>query len=161
MGRFGGIKDAKMSLGGVYFLPGNYLVRVDAVKTGETRKKDEFFVVECTVLFSDNPERKKGSSVSWMTLNSFDSYLGHIKHFISVAQELEPDEVDEAGVEMVVSDDNPCMGIILRVQAVNVLTRAKTDFTKVTFRWPEPEDFVSIGYNADGTPKKAAEQKSA
>ena len=156
MGRFGGIKDAKVSLGGVYFLPGNYLVRVDSVKTGSTRKNDNFFVVETTILESDNPERKKGSSVSWMTLESFDSYLGHIKHFVSVAQQCEEDEVDEAGVEMVVSDENPCRDIVLVVKANNVPTRAGGVFTKVQFAWPTAADFARVGYTADGVLKKTA-----
>jgi len=154
MGKYAGVGGAKFNEGGVFFEPGNYLVRVDAVKEGQTRKKQGFFVVETTILESDNPERKRGSGCSWMSLEEWDNHLGNVNHFVSVAQQCEPEEVDEEGVEMVISDENPCAGVVLKVKATNVPTRAGGTFTKVKFMWPEAEDFERIGYSADGTPKK-------
>jgi hypothetical protein len=139
MGMFAGIKESKTQEGGVYFLPGLYVVRIDKVKVGETRKEEQFFVVETTILESDNPERRPGSSCSWMTLDRFDGFLGSVKSFVAVATDSDPDEVDEAGVEMLVSNANPLMGTILRVEALNIKTRSQRDFTKVTFKPATPE----------------------
>lgn len=162
MGRFGGVGDAKYNEGGVYFQPGRYLVRVDVVKTGESRKKVEFFVVECTILYSENPELKKGGSVSWMVMSDWDTYLGNIKHFVSVAQEVEMDEVDEEGVEMCVSDENPLAGTFLVAVAANVKTKKDADFTKVKWMQPEAEDFAAAGLDKTGKPlKKPAAAKEA
>jgi len=162
MGRFSGIKDAKWNPGGVYFEPGQFLVRVDTVKVIESRKKEEMFIVENTLLDSDHPKLKRGSSVSWVVLSSWDTYLGSIKHFVSVAQEIEMDDVDESGIEMVVSEDNPCSGTILKVEAKNVRKKDGGDFTKCVWSWPEPEDFAKIGLKPDGTKlDKPVEQKTA
>lgn len=140
MGLFTGIKDAKYSEGGIYFLPGNYLVRVDKAKVGKTRKDVPFFVTETTILESDNPERKRGSSCSWMCMGDKDAFLGNVKNFCAIATEIDDADVDEAGVELIVSEDNPLGGTILRVQATNIKTREGKDFTKVIWKMSTPEE---------------------
>lgn len=159
MGRFSGVKDASWNPGGVYFEPGIFLVRVDAVKCIESRKKEEMTIVETTILESDNPKLKRGSSCAWINMASWDTYLGNLKHFASIAGETEMDDVDEAGLELMVSEENPYGGIILCVKAMNVKKKNGEDFTKCVWSWPEKEDFERIGYNPDGTKKvKPAEQ---
>lgn len=140
MGRFNGISSAKFNEGGIYFLKGNYLIRVDKVKVGTTRMGIEFFVVECTILESDNPERKPKSSVSWLCMSDKDLYLANINHFCSIACDIPSEEVDEAGVELVVSEENPLAGTILRVQATDIKTRAGKDFTKVVWKQPTVQE---------------------
>lgn len=143
MGRFAGIKQAQYNEGGIYFLPGLYLVHVDRVKTGTTRKGIDFFVVESTIVESDNGERKPGSACAWMVTLDKDAALGNIKHFCSIATGCKLEEVDEAGVEMIVSDENPLRGTFLRVQAVTILTKEKKEFTKVTWRRYDGDEQVA------------------
>lgn len=161
MGRFSGVDKASWNPGGVYFEPGQFLVRIDAVKCIESRKKEEMTIVETTILESDCAKLKRGTSCAWINMASWDTYLGNLKHFASVAGECEMDEVDEAALEMMVSEDNPYGGTLLCVKAFTVPKKNGDPFTKCVFSWPEPADFERIGYNADGTPKKTAEQKSA
>jgi len=139
MGIFKGVEEATYNEGGIYFLDGTYLVKVDTVKVIETRKKDDAFIVEHTILWSDNSQRKKGTSVTWMTMKKFDSFLGNVKHFCSVASDTPIDEVTEEGIEMIVSDENPLSGTVLFVQATTVKTREGNDFTKVVYRHITPK----------------------
>lgn len=133
MGLFSGIKDAKVSRGGVYLEPGVYTARVEACKSGVTRKGAGFFVVEMTVLESNNPKFTKGSSVSWMVVLDKEPSLGNIKHFAAIATNTPEDEIDEAGIELIVSAENPLRGTILEISATNIKTKAGGDFTKVVF----------------------------
>lgn len=143
MGRFSGIENAQMSEGGVFFLPGNYLARIDTVKTKTSRKNDLLFIIETTILWSDVPERRRGSSCTQM-YKAGDAFLGNVKHFCSVANDCDPSEVDDAGVELVCGDENPLQGTILRLQAVNIKTKALNDFTKVIWKQVSAEDQVLL-----------------
>lgn len=132
-GLFSGIEQARTSEGGVYLTPGNYTLEIQAVKTGRTRQNRNFFVVEFNIIESDVPDRKAGMNASWMTMLDFDAALGNIKKFVAVAAGVEIADVDEPGVEAVVSESNPLKGTKIRCQAVNVKTQRGGDFTKVTF----------------------------
>jgi len=151
MGLFTGIEKANPSEGGVYIVPGNYTVEVQKVKTGKTRANRNFFVVECKVLESDVALRPRGIDVSWMVMLDQDSALGNIKQFCATATGSEMEDIDEAGVEAVVGDDNPLKGTKLQIQATNIVTKAGRDFTKV--RW---FPFVGEKKAASGTAARAA-----
>lgn len=136
MGVFGKIKDAKPSQGGVYILPGVYKVQVQACKAGQARDGRDFFVAELLVLESDNPDRPVGCSMSWMQMvdkRYEETALGNIKTFISVLTQTPSHEVDEAGVELIVSAANPCAGMMIKASAVNITTKKGDPFTKVTW----------------------------
>jgi len=133
MGLFAGIKEAQVTQGGVYIEPGLYTSRVEAVKTGKTRKGIPFFVVELTHLKSNNVNHPVGKNVSWMVMLNQDAALGNIKHFASVATETDEAEIDEAGIELIVSSENPLEGTLLNIDASNITTKAGTPFTKVRF----------------------------
>jgi hypothetical protein len=133
MGLFAGIKDAKVSQGGVYLKPGVFTTRIEACKSGKTRANVVFFVVELDILESNNSELPPGTRCSWMVTLDKEPALGNIKAFLAVATDSKEEEIDEAGVELVVSADNPLKDTIVRVSAVNIKTKAGTDFTKCTF----------------------------
>jgi hypothetical protein len=137
---FKDVKDAKYSEGGVFFQPGSYLVRVDKVKLGETRKGKGFLVVETTILESDCPGLKSGAFCSWMIMEEWDTYMGYVKHFASVANEIEMDDVDEEGCDLMVSEENPCGGTLLRCVGVNSPGDSGKDFTKVKWSVATPAD---------------------
>lgn len=134
MGIFSGIDKATPSEGGVYLLPGQYVVEIVKCKSGTTRKKLDFFLSELRVLQSSNPERPVGSLCTWFVGIMPDTgALGNIKRFLAIANDVEDADVDDAGAEMAVSDTNPLAGTLLRADAVNVKTRAGGDFTRVSW----------------------------
>lgn len=138
MGIFSGMKDAKKQVGGVYFKKGVYVVEVKAVKTGKTRKGVIFFVVECKILESDNPERTPGMSVSWMVTADKDAFLSNVRGFVAEATDVDFETVDEVDAEAVCATDNPLEGLIISAEAVDVPTKAGSNYTRVTWeRIPE------------------------
>lgn len=134
---FDGIEDAKVGQGGVYFLPGRYKVEVDKVFTMQSRKREDLFIAETTILESDNAERKPGTKCSWIVNFKHDAALGNIKGFIAACNGIDP--ADEAAVNAEVTEDvcefavdekeNPLAGSKLDLTAVQKKTRAGGDFT--------------------------------
>ncbi len=135
MGLFGKIKEAKSSGGGIFFLPGKYALECRANKTGNTREGRPFFVAEFTILESTNPERPVGTSVSLMVMldKYIETALGNVKGYVAALFDIPEAEVDEAGVESLVSAENPGAGMKVRAVASNTKTKAQKDFTKVEF----------------------------
>lgn len=136
MGLFDGIEDAQVGMGGVYFLPGKYLVKVLKCITLKSRKREDLFIAECEIVESDVPERKPGTRASWIVNFKQDAALGNIKGFIAAANGIDPSnedavnaEVDSGVCEYAVSNDNPMAGTYIRLVAVNKKTRSNTDFT--------------------------------
>jgi hypothetical protein len=137
MSLFRGVEDAQVGGGGIYFLPGLYEVEIEKVFTMRSRKDDDLFIVETKILKSDNPERKVGTSCSWVVNLKQDAALGNIKAFIGAANGIEGtekerlnEEITEAVCEFVCGEDNPLAGVRLGLQCTNILTKAKKDFTK-------------------------------
>lgn len=151
MGLFGGIKGQRGSQGGVYFLPGNYVVEIQRCKTGKTRKEIDFFVAECKIVESDNPERKPGSSASFMVTLDKDPALGNIADFMRMGMwlqgraagldDLPPEadgiELDEGDADEICGEDNPFVGMEMGLEAYNKPTKAGNDFTR--HKWLPPE----------------------
>ena len=136
MGMFDGIEGASSSKGGVYLLPGNYLLAVQAAKIGSSRNKGDFFVVEFEIVSSDNPERPVGSRVSWMTMKNNDAFLGNVKGFAQAALDMAEDDITAEDIEAMIDDEQPLVGVQVKAQATNIVTRAGKDFTKVF--WSSP-----------------------
>jgi len=133
MGKFSGIKEAKVSQGGVYLKPGVYKTKVVACKSGTTRAGVGFFVVELEALESNNPELPPGTICSWMVTLDKEPALGNIKSFLAVVNNISEKQIDEDGVDLVCSAANPLAGKVLKASAVNIKTKAGKDFTKVTW----------------------------
>jgi hypothetical protein len=136
MGLFSGIGEAQVGQGGVYFLPGEYVVEVVKCFTMRSRKREDLFIVECLIKESDNNERRAGSKASWVVNFKQDAALGNIKAFVAACSGISPsnqkavdEQVDEESCEYAVDDDNPLAGTMLRLSAVNKITRAGNDFT--------------------------------
>ncbi|KKM13359.1 hypothetical protein LCGC14_1716990, partial [marine sediment metagenome] len=70
------------------------------------------------------------SSMTWMcNLTKHDAAPGNVKAFLAALAGVDDTEIDVAGAEMAVSDQNPMQGMIIRLEASVIQTRAKTDFT--------------------------------
>jgi hypothetical protein len=140
MGLFDGIEQAQVGQGGIYFLPGNYVVEVLKCITLRSRKREDLFIAECLIHESDNPERRPGVKASWYVNFKNDAALGNIKGFVAAANGIDPGnqgevdkEVDAEVCEYVVSDQNPLAGTWLLLSCANTKTRSGADFT--LHRW--------------------------
>lgn len=144
MGLFKGVESAKASLGGNYLRPGNYKVRVDRVKEGESRKNGGFIAVEMTILeiidsATDRPH-VLGEQTTYMYMTKFDSFLGNWKAFVMGVTGCDESEVTEEESANIISDKQPFSGLICPLQTVNIVTRAGHDFTKAIWGQAEIEE---------------------
>jgi len=147
MGLFDNIKGQRGTRGDSYFVPGVYEVEINRVKTGKTRKGDDYYVVETNILHSNNSDLPEGASASWMVLFRHESALGNIADFCraaaySLAKQNGADpgvktyqdiEIDSNSAEQSAGEDNPFAGVRLKAEAYNIKTRAGGDFTKLSW----------------------------
>jgi len=150
MGIFKGIDKAEVTGGSQYFLPGKYKVKVDVVKLVQSRKSlADLFVVETTVIESNNIERPSGSRASQVIKMGEVMSLPNIKKFLGAAVGVDAtsasanDGIEKAFsdatgrrmsiedcAEYVVSAENPMGEIELRLECVEIETKRGTPFTK-------------------------------
>lgn len=135
---FEAIANAEVSFGGFYLEPGVYTVEVQRAFLKQGRNKDEFFIVEMTVIESNNPERPPGCSPSWVVKMSQDAAAGNVKAFMLAVSGVHPNDkeaVAESGfcadtVKEYTSEDNPLHGARVNVEVQIVKTKRDTDFSK-------------------------------
>lgn len=137
MGLFGriGEKGIKSNGGGVFFEPGKYALEVRAHKTGKTREGRSYFVCEFTILESSNPERPSGTGVSWMVMmdKNLETALGNIKGYVAALMDMSEEDVDEPGIEALISAANPGAGLKVRAVVSTVKKKNGDPFTKPVF----------------------------
>jgi hypothetical protein len=136
MGLFDGISEARVGGQNVYFLAGLYKIEVVKCFAMKSRKKEDLFIVECSILESTNDKRPAGTKASWVVNLKHDAALGNIKGFVAAANGIDPhdeetvnNEIAEKEVEYVVSDDNPLNGSILNLNCTDIETKAGNPFT--------------------------------
>lgn len=133
MGMFDKIKEASVTEGGQYVLPGMYRAQINYCKQKTTRKGIGMVAVELRVLESTNPDRPVGSDMSWVVTMDKDAAMGNVKQFIAAVMGIDPKEVDVPGAEMIFSEANPLKGKFIRISAFNKPTKEGKDFTRVWF----------------------------
>ncbi|MBL4769462.1 MAG: hypothetical protein JKY94_17450 [Rhodobacteraceae bacterium] len=152
MGIFDGIKGAKASNDSNYITPGDYYLQIDRVKEGETRAKVPFVVFEMTVLFvnkeaaNEDGQRvsnEAGESVSWLLMSGNDMFLPNLKTAIMALMGCAEADVDKESCEQLTSDKQPFAGMITRIKAREITTKAGNPFTKVSFHPAWKKDFVA------------------
>lgn len=132
MGAFSGIKNAKTTIGGIYFLDGKYRVKVLAVKSDKNRKGITYFVVECLILSSTCAERSVGMKVSWVVTADKDAFLGNVKQFAAECNDVDEESIDEADIDAMTDEkQNPAAGTIMDCTAATVPTKAGGKYTRV------------------------------
>ena len=91
MGVFGSfsVKNAKVSGGGVYLEPGNYVLEVEATKGILTRNKGPMLVFDFIVRESNNPKFGPGSRVNYTVLMSSDYGPGNAKEVLAASAGLD------------------------------------------------------------------------
>lgn len=138
MGLFGGIKDVKVSKGGIYLLPADdgstarYRLRVKVLKVMKTRKKEDQFIAEFHILESSQPKRPAGSDASWLAnLTRHEAALGNVKGLLAALFNMQEDEIDEAGADAAVDEkEQPCVGMEVICEAFNKPTKEGKPFTR-------------------------------
>lgn len=140
MGMFSGISTAKATSRSGYFSPGVYLCEIAAIKFRRSDRpgKGPYFVVECLVKESNRPDTQPGETRSWsLTFRADDPMaLGDMKAFfvaLSGATEAEVSPFVEALAEAAIGDENPCRGLLVRLEAFERDTKAGGQFT--VHRW--------------------------
>lgn len=102
MGTFDGIGKAQAKRDGNYIQPGNYICRIDRVKTDKNRSDGVFVAAEMTVVhvISEEPGSKAhvvGESMSRLFCDygpGKDYFLPEVKAFFQVAMGCTADEID-------------------------------------------------------------------
>lgn len=161
MGLFSSVEQADVTGGGVYFLPGEYVVEIDKVKTVRSQRNNkDYWIVETTILESDNEERPADSHASQVV--DISNIMGpvNIKAFVAAASGIDPQDPEvneklvatweelteqELSIEQICElicdeDENPLQGLKLHLECRNIKTRSTgNDFTK-HFWSPMEED---------------------
>jgi len=155
MGLFKGIRESKGTEGGIYFKPGNYVVKVERCKEGKKRNGTPFFVAECLILktdvkdddqmlpgrhaaffvqFADYPELSLGNVGDFMTVGMQSWFLQHNETvpegFFGTG---DTPRVDEVTADEIVSEENTLSGTIMSLEAYNKPTKENKPFTR--HRW--------------------------
>jgi len=145
MGVFDGIEHvaAEGTSSRQYFAPGQYTVTIDKVFLHEKRLGGgKLFIVETTVVESDNAHIKPGDKRNWVQSFTLPSALPRIKSFIGAAKGLCPSrqlqeinqQITSQVCENTVSAANPLGGKQLRLLCTNKISRLGRDFTHVQWR---------------------------
>jgi len=129
------VKTARVSKGGIYVLPGAYLVEITGCKAGTTREGKENFIVELLIHESNHPERRVGTLMDWYVDMSKEPSPGNVKEFVMEATNCTGEEVSGDAIRLICGEIQPLKGIKLRLSASNIKVGAKKDkdFTKVTW----------------------------
>ena len=143
MSLFKGIEEAKVSEGGSFLTEGIYPeLEIVEFKAGQSRKREDFVVVKCKVVQSTGPSAAPvGALVDWMVMLRWDGALGHVKGFLAAACGIDVSEVDEAGTEAAIGEEQPLRGMKISAEARNVVTKSGGTYTKV--RW-YPHDPAAV-----------------
>lgn len=127
----------------LYFEEGNHTVEIDSVFLYEKRLGGgKLFIVETTVIESDNPNIKPGEQRNWVQSLALPHALPRIKSFIGAAIGLCPRrQLNEINAKVntdfcnhAVSLENPLSGRKLALTCVNKTSRNGKNFTQVMWR---------------------------
>lgn len=148
---FEGIEDIKIYTRGVYLLDlenvGNYLVRLGEVKKFQDRKHIWCFAVDCTAVWSSNPKIVAGTALSYFLKDKNDAFLYNVKRFVAAACDVEPDDVDRAGVNRICSAEQPLKDQLMAVRIEKGTSRGKDphDYPKAMWRSPTEKELAEFG----------------
>lgn len=129
------IANAQVTEGGVYPVPGLYpVVQVDTLKTFTSRRGDELFIAELDVLKSEVTARAVGSRMSWIAnLSKHDAAPGNVKALLAAILGVSDEDIGANEAEAAVSDAQPAHGRLVRLEAVQITTKAGNPFTKCSW----------------------------
>jgi hypothetical protein len=146
MSIFDGVDTAALRLSSNYIEEGHFILRIDAVKVGVSRKKADFVAIESTVLSNfdegDEANHAVGDNVTHMLMVQQDMFLSSFKTFICKSMGVEPDEVSAEACEQACNMDpekgtvQPMAGIFVEVVCKDITTKKGSPFTVVNYKGP-------------------------
>lgn len=132
MSIFDEINKAKVFGSGQYFGAGEYLVTVNSIKFLDGYKA-RFFIVECLVDESDNPNCVAGRSYSYViNLDRKETGPGNVKAFLAQAlgEDPENEEINWGALaQKACSEENPMGGLQLKLSAFERKTKEGGTYT--------------------------------
>lgn len=155
------INDTTGTEGGLYLKPGNYLVQIQRCKMIETRDKNNAFIAELKVAWTDTDDRdlQKGSEPS-VFVNMDGKYpdvaLGNVNDIVraglaSMAAQhgqehppLKDIPLNKEVMKKVTGAKNLLAGVYLEVYAFNKPTREGKDFTRLKWKVPTEDTIAKM-----------------
>lgn len=165
MGMFAGLNDAKQSNGDNYLPAGEHRIKLEALrfKKSENRdsKNENVFIVEATVLATDNPKLKPGSRKDWVlgipakTEDKMRAYGDMKAFFAALAGVEDASELGnfEAIAEASIGAANPCRDLVVDVKVQIVTTKKGNPFSKHI--WQTGDGSQRAAVTALASPAKA------
>lgn len=123
-----------------YLLEGQYLLKVERIELKVSRDRVQYYLVELSVVYSDNPERPQGMMVTWMTKLFSDMGPINVKRFLAALYGIDPNseqantEITSDVAKLSVSPEQPCVGMMIQAQCQMIETRANQPFLQVSWR---------------------------
>jgi hypothetical protein len=179
MGIFSNLSTAKPLADANYIRPGSYLVRLDQLKQGKTRKSIDFAAIESTIIHVidnlNNTGHRLGESICHFLSKGgagADYFDSEVCTFLSRIAGVPFDEVKaeaEASAELAFGPEQPFAGIIAHVTARTITTKEGHNFTKVAWQRAVPyseallmlTDEEKESFYKDGLLEKLAAQEVA
>jgi len=135
MGMFDGIENVTSPQGGAYLLPGQHIFKVNALKQPPNLRAGNCFIAEMSVVESNCEQYSVGQSVSWIrnVTKHKEMALADIKAFLAALAGCREEEIDSAGADAAVADDQPFAGFLVRCEAWNKPTKEGGEFTRTAW----------------------------
>jgi hypothetical protein len=140
MGAFAGISEQKSNTESTYLTPGDYTLKVGAVKLVESQRTgSEFFIVEATVLESKGDGAiPANEEVAWvLSMGGLypESSLKDCKSFVSALTGAHDSDIDEKFVDDLIEEDGKAVvGLEVRCRVTDKATKKGGVFSKHVWR---------------------------
>ncbi|NIQ90985.1 MAG: hypothetical protein GWN93_19075 [Deltaproteobacteria bacterium] len=116
--------------GGTYPDPGLYpVLYVDRLQMKRSRRNEDVFIASFDIVESKVPSRPAGTQMDWVVNYRHDASPGNVKAFFLAMMNLKDEDLDADGLRFAVSEDQPCRGRLVRMQATEQTTQAGGIFT--------------------------------
>lgn len=145
----------QMNLGGVdmsaggeklpFWQPGNYVIRIEKLKSFLNRNMIPYFIVVGETMQSDNPAIQPGMRCNWVVKLNHEAGKADMKRFIAAANGFDPSkpesnaQVTAQTIDFAVSDQQPLAGLVLNLYAFHKPKNNGEPFTK--HQWSNPQGY--------------------
>jgi len=148
---FSGMKGTKPMMNSEYVRPGVYAVQFTGHKQIKNRKGENSVAIDMQVVHvedsNDGKGHRLGASIAHVIPNhgpQADYFKQNIVSHIGALADIDPMEVDDEMCDLVFGETQPFKGTLGILTAVNVITRANKDFTRVSYEPLKASDALGI-----------------
>ena len=121
--------------GGVYFKPGQHIVRIERFFRHTNLMKVPGVIAEMTILHSSAPAAHPvGSAVSWIQRTNKQGWEGRVRKFGAEVMNADYANFKKAECEVASGPDNPFAGKVVMVDAFDTQTLKGAPITGVSFK---------------------------